>query len=207
MGREADGAIRYLGAVGAGRILIEGAEVILRGEVRARIPRGAIAAVRVDGDDLVLETVRGPMVATVGATVAEGLARVLQKPVPTLAEKLGLTAGAGVGCLWPVTDPALAAALAGRVVPVAEATLLVAEVLDAAALERLLEALPALEGRPVWCVNAKGPRPPLPEARIRAALRSAGWIDSKTTAVSQAVSATRYGRRKGEPGADQGLAG
>ncbi len=197
MGREAEGTIRYLGAEGAGRILIEGAEVILRGEVRAKIPREAIAAVWVEGEDLVLATARGPVVATVGAGVAEGLARVLRKPVPTLAEKLGLMGGARAGCLWPVTDPTLAAALEGHVAPVAEATILVAEIMDEGALERLVKALPALVGRYVWCVNAKGPRPPLPEARIRAALRAAGWIDSKTTAVSQATSATRYGLRKG----------
>jgi hypothetical protein len=197
MGREAEGAIRYLGAEGAGRILIEGAEVILRGEVRAKIPREAIAAVRVEGDDLVLDTARGPVVATVGAGVAERLAQVLRKPVPTLAEKLVLTGAARAGCLWPVTDPVLLQALAERVVPVAEATFLVAEIIDEAALERLVQALPDLAGRHVWCVNAKGPRPLLPEARIRAALRAAGWIDSKTTAVSAAMSATRYGLRKG----------
>jgi hypothetical protein len=197
MGREAEGMIRYLGAEGAGRILIEGAEVILRGEVRGKIPREAITAVRVEGDDLVLTTACGPVVATVGAAVAEGLSLVLRKPVPTLAEKLGLTGMARAGCLWPVTDPALAAALAGQVVPVAEATILVAEIMDEGALERLVQALPALAGRHVWCVNGKGPRPPLPEARIREALRAAGWIDSKTTAVSQTMSATRYGLRKG----------
>lgn len=200
MGREAEGAIRFLGAEGAGRIVVEGTEVILRGEVRARLPRGAIGAVRVEGDDLVLETVRGPLVATVGAGVAEGLCRALLAPVPTLAEKLGLKAGAMAGCLWPVTDAVLAAALAGRVAPVADAAVLVAEVPDAAALVRLLAALPGLEGRPVWVVNARGPRPGLqsvlPEARIRAALRGAGWIDSKSTAVSDAVAATRYGPRK-----------
>lgn len=197
MGREAEGAIRYLGAEGAGRILIEGTEVILRGEVRAKIPREAIAAVRVEGDDLVLDTERGPLVATVGAGVAERLAQVLRKPVPTLAEKLGLTGGVRAGCLWPVTDPVLLQALAERVVPVDEATILVAEIIDEAALERLVQALPDLARRYVWCVNAKGPRPLLPEARIRAALRAAGWIDSKTTAVSAAMSATRYRLRKG----------
>ena len=196
MGREAEGAIRYLGAEGAGRILIEGSEVILRGEVRARLARAAIMAVRVDGDDLVLDTARGPLVATVGAGVAERLRTALLRPVPTLVEKLGVSATARAGCLWPVTDGVLAAALAGLTAPVAEASLLVAEVLDAQALERLMAALPGLAGRHVWCVNAKGPRVVLPEAQIRAALRGAGWIDSKTTAVSDAVSATRYGLRK-----------
>jgi hypothetical protein len=102
-----------------------------------------------------------------------------------------------MGCPRPLADPALAAALKGQMATVADAHLVVAEDLDAAALARLVAALPVLVGRQVWCANAKGTHPGLPEARIRAALRDAGWIDSKTTAVSDAVSATRYGLHRG----------
>jgi hypothetical protein len=196
MGREAEGAMRFLGQEGAGRILIEGTEVILRGDVRGRVPRQDIVGVRVDGDDLVIDTSRGPLVATVGAGIAAHLCRTLQKPVPTLVEKLGVSSATPAGCLWPVTDMVLADALAGLTAPLHTAAMLVAEVLDEAALARVLAALPDLAGRHLWCVNAKGPRPALAEARIRAALRDAGWIDSKTTAVSDQMSATRYGRRK-----------
>lgn len=196
MGREAEGAIRYLGEEGAGRLLIESTEVILRGEVRARVPRAEIRAVRVDGETLAIETSRGLVVATVGAELALRLSRILQKPVPTLVEKLGVSLTTRAGCLWAVTDVILAEALAGLTVPLPDAAVVVAEVLDDAQLARLLAALPDLAGRPVWCVTAKGPRPALPETRIRGALRGAGWIDSKTTAVSDRVSATRYGWRK-----------
>ena len=89
MGREAEGAIRFLGAAGAGRILVESGEVILRGEVRARVPRAQIIGARVDGEDLVIETGRGLLVATVGGTRAEHLRAELIKPVPTLLEKAG----------------------------------------------------------------------------------------------------------------------
>lgn len=196
MGREAEGLIRFRGAEGAGRILIEGTEVILRGEVRARVPRDAITALRVEGDDLVLETGLGPLVATLGPRQAGHLQATLMKPVPTLVEKLGVSEDKRAGCLWPVTDPVLATALTGLTAPVDKAALLVAELLDPATLDRLLALLPTLAGRHVWCVNAKGLRPALPEATIRSALRAAGWIDSKTTAVSDAVSATRYGLRR-----------
>lgn len=197
MGREAEGTIRFLGEIGAGKILVESTELILRGEIRARVPREAILAVRADGDDLVVDTMRGPLVLTVGSGVAAHLLKTLRKPVPTLREKLGLGEAVRAGALWPVTDVVLAEALAGLTAPVAEAAILVAEVLEAAALARLMATLPELAGRHVWCVTAKGPRAVLPEARIRAALRAAGWIDSKTTAVSEAVSATRYGVRRG----------
>lgn len=197
MGREAEGALRYLGVEGAGRILVESGALILRGEVRARVARAGISGARVEGDDLVIDTGRGPLVATVGAVVARHLCATLLRPVPTLLEKLGAAGTVRVGCLWPVTDAVLAEALAGVLAPEAEAAILVAEVLDEAALARLMAALPGLGRRHVWCVNAKGPRPALPEARIRAGMRAAGWIDSKTTAVSDAVSATRYGLRKG----------
>lgn len=196
MGREAEGMIRFRDQGGAGRILIEATEVILRGEVRARVPRDEIAGLRVEGEDLVIDTMRGPVVATVGSKLAENLRVALLKPVPTLVEKLGVSAG-GAGCLWPVTDEVLSRALAGLTVPVEEAKILVAELLDQVALDWLVALLPGLAGRHVWCVNAKGPRPVLPEAAIRGALRDAGWIDSKTTAVSDAVSATRYGVRRG----------
>ncbi|NJM84680.1 MAG: hypothetical protein HC844_21605 [Tabrizicola sp.] len=197
MGQEAEGALRFRGAEGAGRILVESAEVILRGEIRARVPRAAVHGVRVEGDDLVLETAEGPLVATIGETRAAALQQALLKPPRSLAQKLGIDASVRAGCLWPVTDPVLQEALAGRVAPVVAAAVLVAEVLDSAALARLVDALPDLAARPVWCVNAKGRNPVLPEARIREAMRAAGWIDSKTTAVSDAVSATRYARRKG----------
>jgi hypothetical protein len=197
MGREAEGAIRFQGEVGVGRMLIESTEVILRGEVRGRVPREAITGARVEGDDLVMDTTRGPLVLTAGAAVAAHLLKTLTKPVPTLREKLGVSAAVRAGELWPVTDAVLAAAMKGMTAPVPDAAIVVAEVLDEAALERLTMALPRLAGRHVWCVNAKGPRPVLPEARIRAAMRGAGWIDSKTTAVSDAVSATRYGIRRG----------
>lgn len=196
MGREAEGTIRFQGQEGAGRILIEAAEVILRGEVRARLPRDQIADLRVEGEDLVIDTPRGPVVATVGAKLAANLRAALLKPVPTLVEKLGVSESARPGCLWPVTDAVLVQALAGLTAPVDQAELLVAELLDQASLDRLVARLPQLAGRHVWCVNAKGPRPVLPEATIRSALREAGWIDSKSTAVSEAVSATRYGVRR-----------
>ncbi len=192
MGREAEGEIRFGGAAGHGRVLVESAEIILRGDVRARLPRQAIRAVRVEGDDLVIETVCGPVVATLGAEFAAHLCRALLKPVPALVDKLGIGDRARAGCLWPVTDAVLAGVLAGLTAPVDEAAVLVAEIMDEAALARLMAWLPGLAGRHVWCVNAKAPHPGLPEARIRAALRAAGWIDSKTTAVSDRMSATRY---------------
>jgi hypothetical protein len=197
MGREAEGTIQFQGQVGAGRILVESTEIILRGEVKGRLPRAAILAMRVEGDDLVIDTTGGPLLLTSGPAVAANLMKTLMKPVPTLREKLGVSETARAGLLWPVTDAVLAAALEGVTAPLPKAALAVAEVLDEAALARLMAALPDLAGRPVWCVNAKGPRPELPEARIREALRSSGWIDSKTTAVSTAVSATRYGLRRG----------
>lgn len=197
MGREAEGTFRWQGSEGAGRLLVESTEVILRGELRARIPREAIAGVRVEDDDLVLDTARGPLVATLGRAVAAALASTLAKPVPTLKQKLGLISGATAGCLGPIKDATLLAALAGHMAPVETATILIAEVMDDTTLAQVLDALPRLQGRHLWCVNAKGRAANLPEATIRTAMRQAGWIDSKTTGVSKTASATRYGIRKG----------
>jgi hypothetical protein len=48
---------------------------------------------------------------------------------------------------------------------------------------------------PLWAVYPKGMAANPGEAAIRSALRSAGWMDNKTCAVSARLTATRYGRK------------
>ena len=48
---------------------------------------------------------------------------------------------------------------------------------------------------PLWCVYPKGKAVNPGDGAIRSALRGAGWIDTKTCAVSERLTATRYARR------------
>lgn len=196
MGREVEAQAQYRGETGMVRALLESDALILRGEVRARIARGGITGWTADVDDLRMHTADGPLVLTMGGAEAAKWVAALNKPLPTLAQKLGV-AGQTVWLLQPVEDTSLSAVLAGVApVDVAQATLGIAVLRSPRDLDDLLAVCAAHPALPVWAINEKGPRASLPESAIRTALRAAGLIDTKACAVSARLSATRYQKRK-----------
>ena len=52
MGREAICTIRWKGEAAEGMALLESAEIILRGDIRARLPRDGISRAEVEGEAL-----------------------------------------------------------------------------------------------------------------------------------------------------------
>ena len=196
MGREAETFAHWQGQHAEVRALLESNEVILRGGIRDRVPQAAITGMSVDSDDLRLLTERGPLVLELGAAEAARWLAALQKPVPALAQKLGL----GSGCLAYVTgsreDAVLEAALQGCTTPtLAEAGVLVVVLGgpgDLAAAYALAQSAPQ---RMIWCVYPKGRASAVTDATVRAYFRDRGYIDSKACAVSDVLTATRYGLR------------
>ncbi len=196
MGRAVVTQARFQGQIGQVRALLEAGEVILRGDLRARIPRDQVTAWRVVGDDLHLATPLGPVILTVGASEARAWARALDKPCPTLRDKMGIAPKRKVFALTPVGDAALEAAIAGAVTPeIAAAGLLLAVIRSDADLARSLAVAQAHPDLPLWVANEKR-QAMVSEAIIRTSLRAAGLIDTKSCAVSDTLSATRYGRRR-----------
>jgi hypothetical protein len=196
MGREVEAQAQYKGQTGVARVLLESDALILRGGVRARIPRLALQGWRADADDLVIDTAEGPLMLTIGAATAAKWVAALDKPLPTLAEKLGV----GGARLWLMGDPrdaALAVALQGvTMVDQGQATLGLAVLRSQQQLDALIAVCRAQAALPIWAINEKGPRAALPESAIRTALRATGRIDTKACAVSQTLSGTRYQRPK-----------
>jgi hypothetical protein len=197
MGRDVSTHAEFGGKTGAVRALLEAAGITLRGEIRARIPRDRLTGWQVDGDDLSLATADGPLLLTLGAAEAAAWCRALDKPLPGLAQKLGITPATRLWRMTPVTDETLTAALDGAPLATpATATLALAVILTDADLAGLVAAAAAHRGLPFWAVNEKGPHAALGENAIRTALRAAGLIDTKSCAVSDRLSATRYAARK-----------
>ncbi len=195
MGREAEALCHWAGTSGQAHILLESAEIILRGEVRARIPRASIRSFRADGGDLTVDAAAGRLVAELGGTLAASWAAALAKPPPSLAAKLGVGPGKPAFVMGDLSDAALADALSGATVSAAsDAALIVAVLLFRADLDPALSLATAHPALPVWCVYAKGPRADPGDAAVRAAFRAAGWMDTKTSAVSERLTATRYNR-------------
>jgi hypothetical protein len=93
MGREAEGHAVWRGASGAVKAYLESDGIILRGEVRGKLPRAGLMGWRVEGEDLCLRSDGEPLVLTLGSKEAAVWVKALEKPLPSLAQKLG----AGLG--------------------------------------------------------------------------------------------------------------
>lgn len=197
MGREVEAHVMYQGQTGLVRALLESDALILRGEVRLRLPRAGLQGWQADGDDLRLRTTAGDLVLTIGAKDAASWVAALRRPVPTLHEKLGLT-GAAIWLLRVPDDVALEQAVAGiPIVPPAQATLGIAVIRCTADLNALLAVCVAHAELVVWAINKKGKAARIAESTIRTALRGLGMVDTKACAVSTTLSGTRYQRRRG----------
>lgn len=178
------------------RALLESTEIILRGGIRERVPRAAITGMAVDQGDLRLTTDRGPLVLELGAAEAARWVAALQKPVPTLPQKLGVGAGCLAFVLGPLDDAALAAALRGVCSDsLAAAGLLIAVLQGPGDLAAAFELAGSAPHLAIWCVYPKGRRAVVNDAMVRGYLRDRGYVDSKACAVSDVLTATRYGRR------------
>lgn len=192
MGREAVVDASCGGRSGRVRALLEAEGIILRRPLGLRIARESIRALTIEGGDLVGQADQGPFRLGLGAGEALKWKRALERPPPTLAEKMGLAPGMKVWTFGRLDGLELEGALAGTAtVEPSEAAQGVARVDGPEAMA----AVAALAPSPVWIVHAKGRATAFGDNAVRAVLRAEGWIDVKACAVSPTLSATRYRRR------------
>lgn len=190
MGREAQGHARVGSEAGAVKAMLEAHDLILRGDIRRRFPKAALEDLRVDGPSLCFQCAGEAVRLDLGAPVAEAWSRAIATPPPSLRAKLGLAKGARALLIGPCDDPALAEALEGAQTAFpAEAALVIARIDgpdDLAAAQAVCGALP------LWAIYPKGKAVPFGDSAIRKTLRAAGWRDTKSCAVSDRLTATRY---------------
>ncbi|MFM2356335.1 MAG: hypothetical protein RLZZ528_2071, partial [Pseudomonadota bacterium] len=133
---------------------------------------------------------------TLGATEATRWVAALLKAPPSLAAKLGVAADRPVYIFGQTDDPELQEALTGAAVPTPGLAVQIVAVIETP--DDLTGAL-ALSSRnpglPVWCVYPKGPSARPGDGAIRDAFRASGLIDTKSCAVSERLTATRYAAR------------
>jgi hypothetical protein len=196
MGREAEVRCVWRGEEAVAKVLLEAQGLILRDGIRATIARTAISCVVVERGALRIDVAGEPLILELGAAMASRWAAAILKSPPTLASKLGISKAARPHLIGDFDDAALAAALAeGPATDLHDAAMLVVvlrSMTDLAAAFAIAEANSAL---PLWCVYAKGPTADLGGSAVRAFLRNGGWIDSKSSAVSERLTATRYSRK------------
>lgn len=197
MGREAQSVCFWRGMTGEVRALLESHELILRGEIRERIPRSSIEKIAVIDDALVLQIEGKRMLLKLGSAEAERWAIFLRKSPPTLRDKLGISGDKKAWMLGATESAELRDAIQGCVADqIVDAGMVIAIVLeesdlcDAVALAREIPHLP------IWFVYVKGKSTRLGDAAIRSHMREHGYIDSKSCRVSDILTATRYAQKK-----------
>lgn len=186
MGREAEGHCRWNGQDGVAKAILEREVLILRGEVKARLPRGALRDWRAEGGALTLQTLEGPLTLELGEKEALAWVKALDKPAPTLAERLGL----GAGCAVIGTLPT-AVVLPQPPASLEQAQQVLATLSGQNDLAQLTAILPGLKV-PLWCLYRKGKAASPTDATIRSTLRGAGWMDTKVSGIDAEWTATRY---------------
>lgn len=194
MGREVECSYHWQGHSGTGKALLEAEEIILRGAIKARIPRTSIFAVETRADDLILMVQGTPLVLQIGEDEASRWIASLRKPRPSLAQKLGISAENSAYLIGTTEDPALLEALRGAEVPSPEQAGIFVAVLhqetDLLPAMVLAKAMPRIA---IWCVHGKGRDAAVPDAMVRNFMYANAYRDSKSCAISADWTATRYG--------------
>jgi hypothetical protein len=202
MGREANCVCEWNGKSAQIKALLEPPELILRGDLRRRIPFAQIEKIAVDGPRLRF-TLSGDKVSLVlGEATASKWAQALSTPPPALAKKLGITPASKVRIIGTIDDDALHQALAdAHKVTRGNADLILARVNTPADLLAAFAktADPLADSTPIWIVYRKGPGHAINESGVRVAGLAAGVVDVKVASVSAQLTALKFVKRKNPP--------
>lgn len=178
------------------KALLESTSLILRGALRRHWDVAALQGIHADGERLCFQAGAEPVTLQLGAATARSWATKMLTPPPSLSAKLGVDAQRPAYVIGRMEDAALLQALEGACTPKLQQAVCVLAVLRTPAeLQALVARLDRLPPLPLWVVHGKGRAAAVGDAPVRGALRALGYIDSKTTAVSDALTATRYARR------------
>jgi len=198
MGREAVCTCDWAGTVAEVKALLETTELILRGDIRKRVPFSEIKDVSVRPEILRFRVGQEKVELWLGASAAKW-ADVITSPPASLARKLGIKRETVVRTIGSIDDEDLKSALteAGEISE-ESSDLIVACVETPEALHATLDqAKEQLDrGVPIWMVYSKGLGHALNETAIRSLLRSNGLMDTKVASVSSRLTALRFSMRK-----------
>ena len=199
MGRECECECECSGTRARVKALIEPPELILRGELRRRIPISTLKQVRAAGETLRFMSGSETFSLALGSATAQKWVKALTSPPPTLAKKLGITGDMVVRTIGAINDNALRDALASaKAVGDRDAGLILARVNTPAELGAALRsAARQLAARvPIWFIYPKGRGQALSENEVRSTALAAGIVDTKVCAVSPTLTGLRFVRRR-----------
>jgi hypothetical protein len=179
-----------------GRALLETTEVLLRGDVRARVPLAEIEGVTVLGGTLTVKWSGGTLALELGAAAAAKWAEKIRNP-PSRAQKLGLKPGARVALVGDFGfDASFEDELAKSGANLATrgpVDLLFHAATKRADLDKISGLMKRLDPRgALWVVRPKGKETPVTESDTRRAGLAAGLVDVKVAAFSATHTAEKF---------------
>lgn len=193
MGREAVAVCHWQGEVAEARLHLDSQALTLRGEMRADILRADICEVVLADDGVCVRTDGADLLMEFGAADAARWQKALLKKPPTLAEKLGVSPDTRAFVQGAFEDAVLSEALERAVTKdVTQAALLIAIVMDEPGLHDAAGLAQAHPGKHIWMIYRKGKNVAVGGMAVRTYMRDLGFIDSKSCAVSDQLTATRY---------------
>ena len=195
MGRQANCRCEWNGEVAQVKAVIEPPELILRGEIRRKIPLADLKSVTADGDRLHFCVGKDSVFLVLGEKIAAKWASALTAGPPSLAKKLGIQAGCAVRVIGAIDDDALRDALSqAEPVTRGKADLVVARVgTQAALMDAFKKAADLLRiGVPLWIVYIKGRGQAIGESDVRSAGLAAGVVDVKVVSVSAQLTGLKF---------------
>ena len=197
MGRDTVAVCRWGKEVAEVKLHLSNQFLELRGDIRLDIPRGAIQGARIIDEGLQVLTEGQSLVIEFAESDAKSWQKAILKTPPTLAEKLGVSAQTPAYLFGSVDDAELLGAVSGAVVTTPDkATILIAILLDPADLPRASSLALANPDKHIWMVHQKGKHAAVGDTAVRTHMRGLGFIDSKTSAISDQLTTTRYRLRK-----------
>ncbi|MFT4076348.1 MAG: hypothetical protein QM647_12555 [Asticcacaulis sp.] len=198
MGLEAESELRVGHEHHHVHAVLESRELILRGAFRQTLPIAELKDPRAVNHELLFEHgSQAYALALPEGQAAKWLVKLTTEP-PSLAQKLGIDTGHRALVWGHVDDGPLNDALINAVTtdPM-HAVLSIAVALTPAELNAgLAEVTQRLPHAPVWIVYPKGATSSLPESAVRTHMRALNFVDSKSCAVSDTLTATRFSLRK-----------
>ena len=187
MGKEATCLCECSGSVFQVKVVLEASELILRGDLRKRIPRSSMAKILVRDGRLCFKAGADDIALAIGEAPALKWQQVLQTPPPSLAHKLGITESTSVQIFGEIDDGNLQdALLVASLVSPTPGDIFIARIDTEKDLYDVAKAAAARPNKsaPLWVIFPKGSGHLLSEASIRSVLREKNMIDVKVASVS-----------------------
>jgi hypothetical protein len=201
MGRESECTCECNGSTFPVKALLEPPELILRGGLRRRLPFAGLKGIRADGAFLRFECEGEAYALMLGGDLPTRWVLTLTTPPPTLAKKLGIQEDTVVRMVGAVDDDALRSALTlAKAVSDDGPDLILARVNTPGELANALRTTAKQWAArvPIWFIYPKGKGHAISENEVRSAGLAAGIVDTKVAAVSTALTALRFVRRRNE---------